>query len=160
MGVRWWDFLFAASPGAHEALPTRLGRVLLIPMRLSRTILASLFALLFLVSTNSCLIAAAFPGVVASCCENERSGAGETGEAGSCECAAVEAPVVPVVLTVVRPVPQWTPEGPLTEWMARLRATAREPLAVRLPDDGVIPRSSWPDVVKRCQPVRGPSFVA
>ncbi len=138
-------------------------------MRSLRAILFAAFAVLFVVSTNRCVIAAAFPDVkggAAECCLSEKS-TGESERSQPCSendcapCVTLDsgvnlASLVPLVL----PVPVWTEAGDLAELMKRLAAVVAKESCKAPPDPAAIPPPPWCDVMMKALPVRGPSLVA
>jgi hypothetical protein len=132
-------------------------------MRPYRAILTGILALLFVFSTNRCLIASAFPGDVKDCCESEqRPVDSERGfpcnENGCAPCVTLEAEVnlAPLVL----PAPVVTEDREFAELLRQLAATVVDEVPTAPPDPEAIPSPPWLDVVKKGLPVRGPSLVA
>lgn len=132
-------------------------------MRLSRAILAAFFALLFVVSTNSCALAAVFENGDA-CCENERVPGQSDDQApcrsGTCApCATLESGVNLAALAPVS-VPQagWTESNALSELLRKSAeieaATQADPPLVSPP----LPPPVWRLDVTTALPVRGPSL--
>ena len=133
-------------------------------MRPFSTIFAIALALVFVVSTNRCAIAAAFPAEVEECCPGEKS-PGESerglpcGGKGCLPCATLEsgvhlASLVPLSLAV----PVWTEDYELAALLRRLAVAAVEEADAAPPDPAVIPSPPWRDGLKKALPVRGPSF--
>jgi hypothetical protein len=140
---------------AHRVIHTNL-------MRLSRSILCILFALLWWPATNSCLIASVLTELMEPVCEcSSEHEEKRTPPCGSKDCspcvtlenganlAALQQPVVPPpVMTVTDSF------AALLEKFARLEAVALvEPPPVPPP----IPPPVWRHDVTTAQPVRGPS---
>ena len=135
-------------------------------MRHLRSIAAVFFALLFVVSTNRCLIASTFQGASQECCEHERGPVDSNrslpcGETGCDTCLTLEsganlASLVPAAL----PAPVWTDVHEFMALMRRLTATVVTEASFSPPDIAWIPTPTWLEVVKRALPVRGPSLVA
>lgn len=135
-------------------------------MRAFRAILIICLALLFVVSTNRCAIAAAFPVEVEKCCPSEQT-PGESEHGSPCSgtdcglCATLESGVnlsALTPLTVTAPV--WTEDHDIVELMRRLAAAAVEEVPAAPPDPVSIPAPAWFDVMKKALPVRGPSLAA
>ncbi|MEO8353573.1 MAG: hypothetical protein ABI680_17730 [Chthoniobacteraceae bacterium] len=135
-------------------------------MRSFRAIFVAFLALLFLFSTNRCVIAAAFPDEVEECCPGEIS-SGESERGLPCggkdcvPCASLEsgvnlASLVPFALAA----PVWTDDVEFAELMRRLAVTALQDVAADPPDPAAIPPPPWCDVMVKALPVRGPSLVA
>ena len=133
-------------------------------MRLIRSTLAVFLTLSFVVATNRCAIAAAFPEVE-KCCEEERA-PGDSDRGSPCDgkdcasCATLEsgvhlASLVP--LTIVTPV--WTDAEDFAELMRRLAVAAVEDALAPPPDPAEMPSPPWCDVMSKALPVRGPSLV-
>jgi len=135
-------------------------------MRSCRAILVVFFALLFVFSTNRCVIAAAFPAEIEECCENERvPGDSERGlPCGGRECApcaTLESGVhLAALVPLSVPVPVWTEDFDIAELMRRLAAAVVEEVSAAPPDPAAIPPPPWCDVMAKALPVRGPSLVA
>lgn len=135
-------------------------------MRLPRVFFALLLALLFVVSTNRCVIAAAFPSEVEECCPNEKL-PGESERDLPCDgkdcasCATLEsganlAALVPLSL----PAPVWTEDQDFAAWMLRLLAILVAEVGVPGNDPATLPSLTWLEVMTKALPVRGPSLVA
>ena len=135
-------------------------------MRFSRAICSLIFSLVFVVATNRCAIAAAFPDEVEECCPSEKpSGESERGlPCGGKDCAPCAtlesgvnlASLVP--LTIAAPV--WTDDVEFAEWIRRLAVTALQEVPAAPPDPAAIPPPPWCDVMAKALPVRGPSLLA
>lgn len=136
------------------------------PMRLIRSTLAVFLILLFVVSSNRCLLAAAFPGEVEQCCEQEHPPGKSDRELpcdgqGCASCATLEsganlASLVPLAL----PAPVWTEDEVFAALMRRLVAVAMDEVRAPAPDPAAIPPPPWGEVMTKALPVRGPSLVA
>ena len=135
-------------------------------MRSLRIILFVAFALLFVVSTNRCVIAAAFPGEVKECCPDDQS-SGKSGSDRPCNgkdcesCATLEsgatlAALAPLAVTA----PVWTEDRLLAELTRRLADVAVDEVDLFTSDPAAIPPPPWCDVMVMALPVRGPSLVA
>ena len=135
-------------------------------MRFVRTILFVALALLFVVSTNRCVIAAAFPGEVKECCPDEQSSGKSEGDrpcdgTGCAPCATLESGVnLAALIPLSVPAPVWTEAYEFAELMRMLAATVVEDVAAAPPDPAAIPPPPWCDVMVKALPVRGPSLVA
>ena len=135
-------------------------------MRSCRAIFVAFLALLFVFSTNRCLIAAAFPAEIEECCENERvPGDSERGlPCGGKECApcaTLESGVhLAALVPLSVPAPVWTEADEFEELMRRLAVAAAEEGSAAPPDPAAIPPPPWCDVMAKALPVRGPSLVA
>jgi hypothetical protein len=114
-------------------------------MRACRAMFAVFLALLFVYSTNRCVIAAAFPEKVEECCAGEKPG-GESERGLPCggqdcaPCATLENGVHPsslMPLTITAPV--WTEAEDLSELMRRLVIAAVEQGSVAPPDSAAMP---------------------
>ena len=135
-------------------------------MQFLRAIFVVFFALLFEFSTNRCAIAAAFPGEVGECCENER--APDDSERGlpcsgreCAPCATLESGVNLTALTpLAAPARVWTDDEDFAELMRRLAVAVVEEISAAPPDPAAIPPPPWCDVMTKALPVRGPSLVA
>ena len=131
-----------------------------------RAILIVSLAFLFVVSTNRCAIAAAFPGEVEKCCEQERAPGGSDRESpcdgkGCASCATLESGVnLAALVPLALPAPVWTEDRLFAELMRRLAAVAVDEVDVFTPDPAAIPPPPWCDVMVKALPVRGPSLVA
>ncbi len=135
-------------------------------MRPFSVVFAIALALLFVVSTNRCAIAAAFPSEVEECCPGEKP-TGESERGLPCggkdcaPCATLESGVhltslVPLTITA----PVWTDDDGWVEMMRRLAVAAVEEVSADPPDPAAIPPPPWCDVMMKALPVRGPSLVA
>ena len=135
-------------------------------MRLPRVFFALFLALLFVVSTNRCAIAAAFPSEVEKCCEQERAPGdldrGFPSDGKDCApCATLESGANLSSLTPLAvPAPVWTEADKFGELMRRLAAARVENVIAPPPDPAAIPPPPWCDVMTKTLPVRGPSLVA
>lgn len=138
-------------------------------MRHLRAILFVAFALLFVVSTNRCAIAAALPGEVGEveeCCPNENSpGESERGlPCGGKDCAPCATLEYGVNLSSLGPLsapaPVWTEAYEFSKLMQRLAAAVVEEICDAPPDPVAMPSPPWCDVMSKALPVRGPSLVA
>ena len=129
-----------------------------------RTILALLAAALFVVSTNSCALASAFPGTVDACCESDVPAPAtdhpEPGHGADCPpCTTLEsgAPisaVAPLLLATVT----WLEDATLGE-LLRLQAQAAEQAPPQIDETPPrVPPPSWRDFGIKALPVRGPSL--
>lgn len=135
-------------------------------MRSPRIIFVFFLGLLLALGTNRCLIAAAFPGEVEKCCEQERTPC-ESDRKSPCDgkdcapCATLEsganlASLVPLVL----PAPVLTEDEDFAALLRRLMALVVDEVRVSAPDPAVLPLQTWCDVLSKALPVRGPSLVA
>jgi hypothetical protein len=130
-----------------------------------RFILAVLTALAWIVSSNSCLLAASLGPEADACCEHERGvpdseGSQPCGGAECGKCATLDSGInVSVLVPLAAPAPQWMEDVVLSQLLRELlQLSVREvPFEPPNPD---IPRSTWCDVVKKALPVRGPSLVS
>jgi hypothetical protein len=125
-------------------------------MRLFRSILCILLALLWWPATNSCLIASSMKSSCECGLEHEKN---ERMPCGSEDCTTLENGVnLAALQQPAVPPPVWTVTDSLVELLekfARLESLARlEPLPVPPP----IPPPVWWHDVTKAQPVRGPSF--
>ena len=156
------------APGETMPMPLRLPRqrAWLFKahfMRLARAILVAFFALLFVVSTNTCALAAAFLEKGDPCCENERGpGSSRDGVpcgSGTCaQCVTLETGVnLSSLVPVSAPVVVWTEDFEIAELLRRLAIAALAEVPAAPPDPATIPSPPWRDVLKKAQPVRGPS---
>lgn len=148
------ELWFAKIPRASIHLPL---------MRLFRSILCTLLALLWWPVTNSCLVASSFPELMAVACEcgtehEENNGPYGTKDCPSCatlesgvNLAALQQPVVPPVM--------WTVTDSLVELLEKL-ARLESQVRLRQPPIPPIPPPVWRHDVTRAQPVRGPSLEA
>jgi hypothetical protein len=132
-------------------------------MRASRIIVVIWLCLLFVVSTNRCVIAAAFPAEIEECCPSEQKGNSE----GSSPCSGSDcAPCATLGVNLAAlappavPPPVWTEEREFAEMMRRLAEAILAEVAAAPPDPVSIPAPLWLDVMKKALPVRGPSLVA
>ena len=135
-------------------------------MRSLRIILFVAFALLFVVSTNRCVIAAAFPGEVQECCPDDQS-SGKSGSDRPCNgkdcasCATLESGVNFAALAPLAvPAPVWMEDRLFAELMRRLAAVAVDEVGGFTPDPAAMPSPPWCDVMSKALPVRGPSLAA
>ncbi|MEQ1863003.1 MAG: hypothetical protein ABMA13_24030 [Chthoniobacteraceae bacterium] len=131
-------------------------------MQASRAILVAFLSLLFVFSTNRCAIAAAFPGEVEECCENERvPGDSERGlPCGGNECAPCATLESGVNLAALTPLAVPVPQAyEIAELMRRLAAAVVEEVSAAPPDPAAIPVPPWREGLKAL-PVRGPSLAA
>ncbi|MEK0448370.1 MAG: hypothetical protein RL088_638 [Verrucomicrobiota bacterium] len=134
-------------------------------MRLLRSILCILLALLWWPVTNSCLIASVLPELMEPACEcggeHEEKQEMPCGAKDCLPCATLENGVnLSVFQQPAVPQPVMTLTDTLTallEKFARLEAVA---LAEPPPLPPPIPPPVWRHDVTKAQPVRGPSFVA
>ena len=154
----------ARATHIRSGLPKRGVQLPNVPfMLLVRATFAVFFALLFVASTNSCALAAAFLEKGDPCCENERVPGPAQDEtpcrSGDCApCATLESGVNLAALVPVRaPVAVWTEDLEIAELMRRLARAARDEMPAAPPDPATIPSPPWRDVLKKAQPVRGPS---
>ena len=135
-------------------------------MRPFRPIFFAFFAMLFVFSTNRCAIAAAFPGEVEECCENERApGDSERGVPCGGEecapCATLESGVnLAALVRLAVPAPVWTEDCEFAALLRRLAVAVMEKVPAAPPDPAAIPPPPWCDVMTKALPVRGPSLVA
>ncbi len=135
-------------------------------MRSFRAIFIVFFALLFVFATNRCVIAAAFPGQVEKCCEDERAPSeSERGSPcdgmGCAQCATLESGVnLAALVPLALPAPLWTEEHEFAALMRRLVATVVEEVCAPVRDPAAMPSPPWLDVMTKALPVRGPSLVA
>jgi len=133
-------------------------------MRPTRAIFVAFFALLFVVSTNSCALAAAYLEQGDPCCENERGPGSSQNEApcesGDCApCATLESGVnLAALVPLNAPVAVWTEDLEFADLMRRLACAAADEIPAAPPDPATIPSPPWRDVLKKAQPVRGPSL--
>ena len=147
------------------SLPKRGVRLQSTPvMQPARTILVAFLGLLFVVSTNTCALAAAFLEKGDPCCENERVPGPAQDEtpcrSGDCApCATLESGVnLAALVPLSAPVVVWTEDFEIAELMRRLARAARDEMPAAPPDPATIPSPPWRDVLKKAQPVRGPSL--
>ena len=93
-------------------------------MRLSRAIFVVVLALLWVPITNSCSIAASFPGMFPAACECERSGEDEEQPCGGKDCSPCATLESGVNLAALAPVavPQavWAESDSLAELLRKL----------------------------------------
>lgn len=156
----------SAHSGAGACQTTALSLLVTSLMQAFRAILTALLALLFVVSTNLCAIAAAFPGEIEECCEHEQApGNSEHGlPCNGKECApclTLESGVnLAALAPFVVPAPVWTEDHDFAEFMRRMVAAAIQEVPAPPPNAEQIPSPPWFDVMKKAQPVRGPSHVA
>ena len=131
-----------------------------------RTCSILLFVLLFVISTNRCAIAAAFPNEVEECCENERgstipSPASPCGANGCAPCTTLDSGVnLAALAPLSAAAPVWTEDQEFAELVRRLALAARWSPPVVHQDVGAIPSPPWSDVLKKALPVRAPSTLA
>ena len=116
-------------------------------MRLPRIFFALFLALLFVLGTNRCLIAAAFPGEVDKCCEQEHA-PGDSDRGFPCDgkncapCATLESGVNFATLAPFAvPAPVWTEAHEFGELMRLLAATLVEDVVATPPDPAAISAS-------------------
>ena len=135
-------------------------------MQPARTILVAFLGLLFVVSTNRCAIAAAFPGeATEECCPSERA-PGESERGLPCgkecaPCATLESGVnLAALVPLSVPAPVWTEAYEFAELMRRLWVAVVAEVSAAPPDPAAIPPPPWCDVMMKALPVRGPSLVA
>ena len=135
-------------------------------MRLPRIFFALLLALLFVLGTNRCLIAAAFPGEVEKCCEQERP-PGNADRESPCDgkdcasCATLESGAnLAALVPLAMPATVWTEADSFAALMRRLVAVVMVEVRAAPPDPSAIPPPPWCDVMMKALPVRGPSVVA
>ena len=129
-----------------------------------RSILAILTAVLFVCSTNSCAIAAAFPGAMEACCESDAAPhAGElpgSGHGADCPpCSTLESgaqltTLIPVSLSAVT----WQEDALLGALLHLQTLAAGESprLTCAVPEQ--VPSPPWRDFGIKALPVRGPSL--
>lgn len=135
-------------------------------MRFLRLILFAALALLFVVSTNRCVIAAAFPGEVKECCPDEqpsdKSGSDRPCDGKGCaSCATLESGAnLAALVPLAMPAPVRSEDRLLAELMRRLAAVAVDEVGGFTPDPAAMPSPPWCDVMSRALPVRGPSLAA
>ena len=131
-------------------------------MRIVRAILAPLFAVLFVVAANSCLIAAVVPGIAEACCEQEGTGAeGQPCSGDDCvPCLTLEngvnlSSLVPASL----PAPIFAEDAMFAALLRERVADATlEPQYAHGTPEPLPP--PWSGVVKKAVPVRGPAVLA
>lgn len=131
-----------------------------------RAIVVALLALLFVFSTNRCVIAAAFPAEVEECCPTEQPSRESErglpcGGKDCLPCATLESGVHPtslVPLTIVAP--GWSDAEDFAELLRRMAVAAVKDAPASPPDPVAIPPPPWCDVMTKALPVRGPSLVA
>ena len=153
---------------AHEfgSLPTRVFRLFVTHfMRLPRIFFALVLALLFVLGTNRCLIAAAFPGEVEKCCEQERA-PGDSSRELPCDgkdcasCATLESGAnLAALVPLAMPAPVWTEDEIFAALLRRLVAVVTDEVGAPAPDPAAMPSPPWCDVMSKALPVRGPSLV-
>ena len=130
-----------------------------------RFIFAVLTALAWIVSSNSCLLAAEFSPELDACCENESAvpdshlpvpcGIGECGK-----CLTLESGINLSVLNPLgAPAPDWTEDRMLSRLIGELILLWIREVPFEPPDPEV-PPLLWCDVAKKALPVRGPSLFA
>ena len=133
-------------------------------MQPARTILVAFLGLLFVVSTNTCALAAAFLEKGDACCEKERGpGSSRDGvpcSSGDCaQCVTLETGVnLSSLVPVSAPVAVWTEHFELSEFLRRLAGATAAEIPAAPPDPATIPSPPWRDVLKKALPVRGPSL--
>ena len=135
-------------------------------MRFLRAILVVCFALLLVVGTNRCLIAAAFPGGVEKCCEQERP-PGKSDRELPCDgkdcasCATLESGAnLAAMVPLAMPAPVWIEDEVFAALMRLLVAVVVHEVCPPAPDPAAMPSQPWRDVMSKALPVRGPSLVA
>ena len=131
-------------------------------MRLSRAIFSVVLALLWVPITNSCAIAASFPGMFPAACECERGGEDEGQPCGGKDCspcATLESGVnLAALAPVAVPQPVWIESDGLAEllrWYSEMEAAS---LAEPPPVPPAISPPPWREDLKMALPVRGPSL--
>ena len=131
-------------------------------MRSFRTICIALLAVLFVFSTNRCLIGAALPERVDDCCQTEGAPERTPCDTKTCApCATLESGANRVfLLPVVAPVPEWLSDAAMAEFWRQLLAAIVEEVVVEPPDPATIAAPPWLDGMTKALPVRGPSLVA
>jgi hypothetical protein len=145
-------------------------------MRIFRAILALSLALLWFPMTNSCAIAAAWPGMFPAACEcehgeSEGDGCGEReGEEGGnipcpgqdcAPCATLESGVnLAALAPLVMPPANWRELADFTAMLRVLAERASELLSEPPPVPPPSPPPATRDVVSMALPVRGPSLIA
>ena len=155
----------ARATHIRSGLPKRGVQLPNVPfMLLVRATFAVFFALLFVASTNSCALAAAFLEKGDPCCEKERGpGSSRDGvpcSSGTCaQCATLKSGVnLSALVPVSAPVAVWTEDFELSEFLRRLAGATADEIPAAPPDPATIPSPPWRDVLKKALPVRGPSL--
>lgn len=135
-------------------------------MRALRAIFFVCLSLLFVFSTNRCVIAAALPANVEECCPDEQA-PGESDSGAPCSGRDCSLCVLAVgganvsaqgMLTVCAPV--WAEDQGMAELVRRLAAAAVVEVPVAIVDVESMRPPAWFDVMKKALPVRGPSLAA
>lgn len=135
-------------------------------MRQLRAILTVLLMLVFVVSTNCCTIASVLPEVADDCCAGEglADEANPNSPAGQGNCASCRTLDTGINLSVLVPLvavaPVWGNHDAFAELLQKLAAAEQAAVAPTRPDSTTDLSPPWCDVIKKAQPVRGPSFTA
>lgn len=139
-------------------------------MRIFRALLSLLLALLWVPATNSCVIAATWPGLFPAACScahgnDEGTGGEEKREKVPCgsqdcsSCATLESGVNLAALTpAVVPPAAWHELAALSQMLKLREKVASGLLAEPPPTPPVSPPRAVSDVVSMALPVRGPSL--
>lgn len=153
LACKWLKLAKSANPPMEHA-----------PMRVHRFILAVLFALVWVVSTNSCLLASALAPEEDPCCEQTERGESTRQPCGANDCApcvTLESGIHPgALIPIALPPLTWTEDALLSELLQRRMELTLE--VQRLPEHSPpepLPPPVWREVVENALPVRGPSCV-
>ena len=136
------------------------------PVRRFLPILAALFALLFVVAANRCLIAAAFPAEAVGCCEEQGAPLDSERElpcgTEGCEpCVTLESGVnLGALVPLNVPAPVWEEDCEWAALITRLAVLAADETPATPDDPDPVRSRPWHEVMKKATPVRGPSLAA
>jgi hypothetical protein len=134
-------------------------------MQPPRFILAALTVLAWIISSNSCLLAATFAPKLDVCCHEESglpdSGGSEPCGASECDkCVTLESGInVSVLIPLAAPAPNWMEDSILSQELVAVLFLCVRELPLEPPIPRLVPRT-WCEVVKKALPVRGPSLSA